>query len=54
MSIYQGTGLAEGASVTRPPLFDGKNYSYWKIECARFYNLWIMSNGRLLLLDPMR
>ena len=22
MSIYQGTGLAEGASVTRPPLFD--------------------------------
>ena len=30
MSIYQGTGLAEGASVTRPPLFDGTNYSYWK------------------------
>ena len=29
MYIYQGTGLAESASITRPPLFNGKNYSYW-------------------------
>ena len=36
MSIYQGTGLAESVSVTRPPLFDGKNYSYWKNRMCTF------------------
>ena len=36
MSNYQGTDLAEGASVTRPPLFDGTNYSYWKNRMCTF------------------
>ncbi|VFQ82817.1 unnamed protein product [Cuscuta campestris] len=44
-------GVTEGQSTTRPPLFDGTNYSYWKERMRIFiqsndYKLWlIVKNG---------
>ncbi|VFQ76634.1 unnamed protein product [Cuscuta campestris] len=44
-------GVNEGQSTTRPPLFDRKNYSYWKERIRIFiqsndYKLWlIVKNG---------
>ncbi|VFQ69859.1 unnamed protein product, partial [Cuscuta campestris] len=45
------TGIGEGQSTTRPPLFDGTNYTYWK-ERMRIYirstnfQLWlVIKNG---------
>ncbi|VFQ89717.1 unnamed protein product [Cuscuta campestris] len=45
------TGIGEGHSTTRPPLFDGTNYTYWK-ERMRIYirstnfQLWlVIKNG---------
>ncbi|VFQ77283.1 unnamed protein product [Cuscuta campestris] len=44
-------GLTEGQSTTRPPLFDGTNYLYWKERMRIFiqsndYKLWlIVKNG---------
>ncbi|VFQ66854.1 unnamed protein product [Cuscuta campestris] len=45
------TGIGEGQSTSRPPLFDGTNYSYWK-ERMRIYirstnfQLWlVIKNG---------
>ncbi|VFQ77872.1 unnamed protein product [Cuscuta campestris] len=44
-------GVNEGQSTTRPPLFDGTNYSYWKEMIRMFiqsndYKLWlIVKNG---------
>ncbi|VFQ69616.1 unnamed protein product [Cuscuta campestris] len=44
-------GVNEGQSTTRPPLFDGTNYSYWKERMRIFiqsndYKLWlIVKNG---------
>ncbi|VFQ73469.1 unnamed protein product [Cuscuta campestris] len=44
-------GVTEGQSTTRPPLFDGTNYSYWKKRMRIFiqsndYKLWlIVKNG---------
>ncbi|VFQ88282.1 unnamed protein product [Cuscuta campestris] len=46
-----GGGVNEGQSTTRPPLFDGTNYSYWKERMRIFiqsndYKLWlIVKNG---------
>ncbi|XP_057985288.1 uncharacterized protein LOC131170241 [Hevea brasiliensis] len=30
------TPLAEGHSITRPPLFNGSNYSFWKVRMRNF------------------
>ncbi|VFQ84400.1 unnamed protein product [Cuscuta campestris] len=44
-------GVTEGQSTTRPPLFDGTNYSYWKERIRIFiqsndYKVWlIVKNG---------
>ncbi|VFQ67257.1 unnamed protein product [Cuscuta campestris] len=44
-------GVTEGQSTTRPPLFDGTNYSFWKERMRIFiqsndYKLWlIVKNG---------
>ncbi|VFR00193.1 unnamed protein product [Cuscuta campestris] len=44
-------GVTKGQSTTRPPLFDGTNYSYWKERIRIFiqsndYKLWlIVKNG---------
>ncbi|VFQ65936.1 unnamed protein product [Cuscuta campestris] len=44
-------GVTEGQSTTRPPFFDGTNYSYWKERMRIFiqsndYKLWlIVKNG---------
>ncbi|VFQ65600.1 unnamed protein product [Cuscuta campestris] len=40
-------GVTEGQSTTRPPLFDGTNYSYWKERMRIFiqsndYKLWLI------------
>ncbi|GAA0187139.1 hypothetical protein LIER_34427 [Lithospermum erythrorhizon] len=29
-------GFKEGRSITRPPLLDGSNYSYWKAKMTAF------------------
>ncbi|VFQ87125.1 unnamed protein product, partial [Cuscuta campestris] len=44
-------GLGEGQSTTRPPLFDGTNYTYWKermriyIQSTNFLLWRIIKNG---------
>ncbi|VFQ97275.1 unnamed protein product [Cuscuta campestris] len=45
-------GLGEGQSTTRPPLFDGTNYTYWKermriyIQSTNFLLWRIIKNGK--------
>ena len=34
--LYKMEGMESGGSVTRPPLLDGKNYSYWKSRMIAF------------------
>ncbi|GAA0187234.1 hypothetical protein LIER_34522 [Lithospermum erythrorhizon] len=29
-------GFKEGGSISRPPLFDGSNYAYWKTKMTAF------------------
>lgn len=29
-------GIKEGGSITRPPVLDGTNYSYWKVKMTTF------------------
>ncbi|XP_038895919.1 uncharacterized protein LOC120084093 [Benincasa hispida] len=47
-------GYGEGQSTTRPPLFDGNNYAWWKTRMRIYlisidYNLWeIVFNGPLI------
>jgi len=44
-------GMAEGQSTTRPPLFDGSNYSYWKDRMKIYlksteFKMWlVIENG---------
>ena len=51
MATIVGTHLAEGQSTTRPPLFNGENYNYWKVRMmiyiqANSYKEWmIISKG---------
>ena len=52
MSIYQGTGLAEGASAVRPPLFDDKNYSYWKNRMCTFLQSIDYEQWRVTTIGP--
>ncbi|VFR00751.1 unnamed protein product, partial [Cuscuta campestris] len=48
-NLYAGIG--EGQSTSRPPLFDGTNYSYWKERmriyiCSTNFQLWlVIKNG---------
>ena len=51
MATIVSTHLAEGQSTTRPPLFNGENYNYWKVRMMIFiqansYEEWnIISKG---------
>ena len=36
METIVNTHLAKGQSTTRPPLFDGENYNYWKVRMMIF------------------
>ena len=36
MATIVSTHLAEGQSTTKPPLFDGENYNYWKVRMMIF------------------
>ncbi|VFQ70406.1 unnamed protein product [Cuscuta campestris] len=56
-NLYAGIG--EGQSTSRPPLFDGTNYTYWK-ERMRIYNrstnfqLWlVIKNGEETLMKKV-
>ena len=47
MATIVGTHLAEGQSTTRPPLFNGENYNYWKVRMmiyiqANNYEEWVI------------
>ncbi|MQL96227.1 hypothetical protein Taro_028900 [Colocasia esculenta] len=50
-------GYAEGQSINRPPLFDGKDCNYWKTRMKFFlqgldYELWtIIEDGDLIVLN---
>ncbi|KAM7528138.1 hypothetical protein LguiB_031548 [Lonicera macranthoides] len=52
MYFYQGTGLSEGASIYRPPLFDGKNYSYWKNRMWTFLQANDFEQWKVTLVGP--
>ncbi|KAK8264248.1 hypothetical protein V6Z12_D12G097000 [Gossypium hirsutum] len=46
------TILGEGHSTMRPPLFNGSNYSYWRIRMKQFiqannYKVW-----RIIIIEP--
>ncbi|MQM02157.1 hypothetical protein Taro_034929 [Colocasia esculenta] len=50
-------GHFEGQSVNRPPLFDGEDYTYWKIRMEYFlqgfyFQIWsIIEEGDLVILN---
>ena len=52
MANYQGTGINEGQSVTRPPLFDGNNYSYWKTRMSTFLQASDYEQWRVVIHGP--
>ena len=49
---------SEGMSIGKAPLFDGSNYSYWKIRMSIFLkamspNIWkIVNEGYVMPLEP--